>query len=62
MFRRWQAQLPEGSLFRKPLVCEITLVLIIKLILLTALWFGVFKPLVPSAPPDITNQLLHAAY
>lgn len=60
MFRRWQAQLPKDSLFRKPLVCEIACVLIVKLILLTALWYGVFKPLVPKAPPDITSQLLQA--
>lgn len=62
MFRRWQAQLPEESVFRKPLVCEITLVLIVKVILLAALWHVAFKPLKPAAPPDMATQLIHSAH
>jgi hypothetical protein len=44
---------PEDSIFRKPLVLDITLVLVIKMILLIILWQVAFKPLKPSAPPDI---------
>ncbi len=48
---------PEDSIFRKPLVLEITVVLIIKIILLVVLWHVGFKPLKPSAPPDIHTKM-----
>lgn len=53
MLKRLREQLPADSLFRKPLVFEISLVLIIKLILITVLWHVAFKPLKPVVTPDI---------
>jgi hypothetical protein len=48
---------PEDSIFRKPLVFEITLVLIIKILLLIVLWHLAFKPIKPSVTPDIHQQM-----
>lgn len=53
MFDRLRGHLPPESMFRKPLVFEISLVLFIKLLLITLLWHTAFKPLQPAIPPDI---------
>lgn len=58
MLERWRERLPDDSIFRKPLVFEIALVLILKIILLIVLWQFAFKPLKPSIPPSIDEQLL----
>lgn len=58
MLKRWLDRLPDDSIFRKPLVFEITLVLLVKIILLIVLWQIAFKPLKPATPPSIDTQLL----
>jgi hypothetical protein len=58
MLDRWREQIPDESIFRKPLVFEISLVLVVKFILLLVLWLIAFKPLKPATPPDINTQLL----
>jgi hypothetical protein len=57
MFDSLRQKLPEESIFRKPLVFEITLVLIIKILLLILLWHLAFKPIKPSVTPDIHQQM-----
>jgi hypothetical protein len=61
MFDCWRQRLAEDSIFRKPLVCEITLVLVVKMVLLAALWLFVFKPLKPAGPANINMHLLPIA-
>ena len=58
MLNRWLKKFPEDSILRNPLVVDITLVLILKIILLAVLWQIAFKPLKNTAPLDIDTQLL----
>lgn len=58
VFKQWRSRLPQDSVFRKPLVFEITVILILKLVLLVVLWHLVFKPLKPQEKPDINQQIL----
>lgn len=58
MLNRWRKKIPEDSIFRNPLVLDITFVLVLKFILLAILWQLAFKPLMQAAPPDINIQLL----
>lgn len=53
MLKRLRERLPQDSIFRKPLVLDISLVLVIKLVLITVLWQVAFKPLKPAVSPDI---------
>lgn len=53
MLKRLREHLPQDSLFRKPLVFEISLVLVAKLVLITVLWHVAFKPLKPAVAPDV---------
>jgi hypothetical protein len=53
MLKRLRERLPQDSIFRKPLVLDISLVLVIKLVLITVLWQVAFKPLKPAVTPDI---------
>jgi hypothetical protein len=55
---RWRHSFAEDSIFRKPLVLEISVVLITKILLLIVLWHLAFKPLKPAEAPDINKQLL----
>lgn len=57
MFDSLRQKLPADSIFRKPLVFEITLVLIVKILLLIVLWQLAFKPIKPSVVPDIHHQM-----
>ncbi|MDP5133341.1 MAG: hypothetical protein NWQ54_20870 [Paraglaciecola sp.] len=58
MFKRWRNVFPEDSIFRIPLVCEISVVVVLKIILLIVLWHVAFKPLKPTEAPDMTTQLI----
>jgi hypothetical protein len=53
MLKRLRERLPPDSIFRKPLVFDISAVLVIKLVLITVLWHLAFKPLKPAVNPDI---------
>jgi hypothetical protein len=53
MFKRLRECLPQDSIFRKPLVFDISIVLLIKLLLITVLWHVAFKPLKPVVAPDV---------
>ncbi len=53
MLKRLRERLPSDSIFRKPLVFDISFVLVIKLVLITVLWHLAFKPLKPAVTPDI---------
>lgn len=55
---QWRAQLPSDSIFRQPLVFEIVLVLILKVILLLLLWQFAFKPLLAAQAPNMSQQIL----
>lgn len=57
MLNTIRSMFPDGSIFRRPLVFEIALILVIKILLLTALWQLAFKPLKPATPPDMKYQL-----
>lgn len=61
MLDRWRKQLPQDSIFRNPLVFEIAIVLILKIILLVLIWQIAFKPLKPTTPPNIDTQLLSSS-
>ena len=50
--------LPVDSIFRQPLVFELTLVLVLKILLLIMLWQFAFKPVSISPQPTIELQLL----
>ena len=58
MLNRWRKKISEDSIFRNPLVVDITLVLILKIILLAVLWQIAFKPLKNAEPVDINTKLL----
>ncbi len=53
MLKRLRERLPQDSLLRKPLVFEVSLVLVAKLVLITVLWHITFKPIKPIITPDI---------
>lgn len=53
MLKRLREYLPNDSIFSKPLVFDISVVLVIKLVLITVLWQLAFKPLKPAVTPDI---------
>jgi hypothetical protein len=57
MLSDWRDRLPDDSLFKKPLVLEIVIVLCIKLVLLFLLWWFAFKPLKSPHLPNIQQQL-----
>ena len=53
MLKRLRERLPQDSMFRKPLVFDISVVLVVKLVLITVLWHFAFKPLKPAVTPDV---------
>lgn len=53
MLKRLRERLPQDSMFRKPLVFDISVVLVVKLVLITVLWHVAFKPLKPAVTPDV---------
>jgi hypothetical protein len=53
MLKRLRERLPQDSIFRKPLVFDISVVMVIKLLLITVLWHVAFKPLKPAVAPDV---------
>lgn len=53
MLKRLRERLPQDSIFRKPLVFDISVVLVIKLLLITLLWQVAFKPLKPPVALDV---------
>jgi len=58
MLNRWRRKIPEDSIFHNPLVVDITVVLVLKVILLALLWQITFKPLKKTAPLDVNKQFL----
>lgn len=53
MLKRLRERIPQDSIFRKPLVFDISVVLVVKLVLITVLWHVAFKPLKPAVAPDV---------
>ena len=49
---------PVDSIFRQPLVFELSLVLVLKVFLLMLLWQLAFKPVKVSPQPNIELQML----
>ena len=57
MLKRLRERLPQDSIFRKPLVFDISVVMVIKLLLITVLWHVAFKPLKPAVAPDVRLKM-----